>query len=250
MQALTAGSAGNFDANVVFLISNPVEGVLAQSTASAQTGAGADQETDDNLRTRMLEAYAAPPQGGDRQDYIEWTLAVAGVTRAWVAPNLVGSGTVTVFFMMDTAEAAHDGFPQGTNGVATNETRDAAATGDQLTVANALYVEEPVTALVYANAPAGSATAFTVADLGANNTTAMQAAITAALKDMFVRLGYVGGTAQPETGAAWPAIEPDAWYAALEAIPGLSGFKVPVPSAAIAASAGQLLTLGSITFVT
>lgn len=67
-----------------------------------------------------------------------------------------------------------------------------------------------------------SPVAFAVADLGANNPAAMQAAITAALADMFVRLGNVGGSVVPSTGAAWPAIEPDAWYAALEAIPGLT----------------------------
>jgi hypothetical protein len=36
-----------------------------------------------------------------------------------------GPGTVVVYFMMDVAEAAFGGFPQGTNGVAAAETRDA-----------------------------------------------------------------------------------------------------------------------------
>jgi len=197
----------------------------------------------------MLAAYAAPPQGGDRQDYVEWALAVPGVARAWVAPLLAGGGTVSVFFMMDVAEAAHNGFPQGSNGVASNEPRDVAATGDQLTVANALFPKRPVTALVYACAPTASPVAFTVADLGANNTAVMQAAITAALADMFVRLGNVGGSVVPSTGAAWSAIEQDAWYAALEAIPGLTGFKVTAPSASITPAVGALFTVGTVTFV-
>lgn len=94
-----------------------------------------------------------------------------------------------------------------------------------------------------------SPVAFTVADLGANNPAAMQAAITAALADMFVRLGNVGGSMVPSTGAAWPAIEPDAWYAALEAIPGLTGFKVTTPSASITPGVGALFTVGAMTFV-
>jgi uncharacterized phage protein gp47/JayE len=250
IQAVAAGSAGNFDANTVFLISAPIGGIQSQSNASAQTTAGTDQELDDALRTRMLRIYAAPPQGGDLQDYIEWATSVPGVTRAWVAQNSVGPGTVSVYFMMDLADATYGGFPQGTNGVATNEPRDNAATGDQLTIADALFPLRPVTALVYALAPTPSPVAFTIADLGASNTTAMQTAIAAALADMFVRLGNVGGTVVPSTGAAWPAIEPDAWYAALEAIPGLAGFKVTAPTGAITPATGALFTVVSLTFVT
>jgi uncharacterized phage protein gp47/JayE len=46
---------------------------------------------------------------------------VPGVTRAWCAPNGFGSGTVVVYTMWDSAEAAHNGFPQGTDGVSQNE---------------------------------------------------------------------------------------------------------------------------------
>jgi uncharacterized phage protein gp47/JayE len=246
--AVVAGSSGNFASDTGFVLANPINGVAAQSTASAQLVAGTDTETDDAFRTRMLGVYAAPPQGGDRQDYIEWALAIPSVTRAWVS-NSAGAGTVSVYFMMDVAEAAYDGFPQGSNGVATNEPRDTTATGDQLTVANALFPLQPVTALVYALAPAATPVNFTVADLGAANTTPNQGLITTALEQMFAALGQVGGTVNPATGAAWPGIEPDAWYSAIAAVPGLTGFKVTTPSALITPSAGQLFTLGTITFV-
>ena len=61
-------------ANAPFLIGNPIAGITSQSTASAQTTPGADIETDASLRSRMLQVSAAPPQGGDRNDYIEWAL--------------------------------------------------------------------------------------------------------------------------------------------------------------------------------
>lgn len=250
MQAVSAGAAGNFNSGAVFRLGSPIIGILPTSTGSAQVTAGSDQQTDAALRTRMLLAYSAPPQGGDRQDYIEWALAVPGVTRAWITPNGMGAGTVVVYVMLDAAEAAFSGFPQGTNGVAAAETRDAPATGDQLTVANAILPLQPVTALVYLNAPTPQPTAFTVADLGANNTAAMQTQINAALDDMFLRLGQAGGTVNPATGAAWAGIEPSDWYGALEAIPGLSEFKVTVPSALILPSTGNLLTRGAVTFVT
>lgn len=248
--AAMTGAAGNFDPNTQFTLANPISGILAASTASTQTVSGTDLELDDSLKTRMLEAYAAPPQGGARQDYVEWALAVPGVTRAWVTPSGMGPGTVVVYTMFDTAEAAHGGFPQGTNGVAANEPRDAPATGDQLTVANAIFgpTEQPVTALVYSCAPNAEPTAFTITDLGTNNTATMQAAITAALQGMFLQFGNVGGTVNPESGAAWPAIPPNAWYAALEAIPGLTTFDVTVPSSPISPATGSLLTLGTVTF--
>jgi uncharacterized phage protein gp47/JayE len=246
--ATTPGSAGNFDPNTQFNFTTPISGVIGASTASVQTVAGTDTELDDSLRTRMLAVYAAPPQGGDRADYIEWSRAVPGVTRSWINPSGNGPGTVTMYVMFDLVEAAFGGFPQGTNGVAANETRDTAATGDQLVVANALFPDQPVTALVYVCAPNNQPTNFTIADLGANNTAAMQASITAALVGMFLQFGNVGGSVNPATGDAWPSIPPNAWYSALEAISGLSQFEVSSPAVPIVAATGSLPTLGTITF--
>lgn len=247
IQAVTAGSAGNFDPNTVFNLTSPILYVNAKSTTSVQTTAGADQELDSSLRTRMLAAYAAPPQGGDRQDYIEWALAVPGVTRAWIAPNGMGPGTVNLFTMFDEAEAANGGFPQGTNGVASNETRDTPATGDQLTVANVIFGEEPVTALVYSTAPTPQPVNFTISGLGSNNNATMQAQIEAALSAMFLQLANVGGTVDPADGAAWPAIEPNDWYGALSAISGLNNFNVSAPAGPITPASGSLFTLGAVT---
>lgn len=250
VQAVVPGSAGNTDAGSPMLLANAITGVQSAGVVASQITAGADQETFDAFKTRGLLAYAEPAQGGNRADYITWSESVPGVTRVWINPNGMGSGTIVLYFMMDLAEAAFGGFPQGTNGVATNEARDVAATGDQLTLANAIYTERKVTALVYSCAPIAAPVAFTISDLGSNNTAAMQTSITAALADMFLRLGQVGGTVNPDTGAAWPAIEPSSWYAALESIPGLTGFKIPTPAAAITPTAGQLFTVGALTFNT
>jgi uncharacterized phage protein gp47/JayE len=244
----TAGAVGNFANGTTFQLGNGIANIAAESTGSTQTTPGADQETFDAFKSRGLAVYAQPPQGGDANDYVEWATAVAGVTRAWVNPNGNGPGTVVVYIMLDVAEAAFGGFPQGTNGVAANETRDAAATGDQLAVANVMYPEEPVTSLVYLCAPTAQPTDFTINNLGSNNTPTTQAAITAALVDMFLRLGNVGGTINPQTRAAWPAIQPSAWYEAIGAIAGLTSFSVGAPSSSITSTAGQLPTLGTVTF--
>ncbi|WP_298281271.1 baseplate J/gp47 family protein [Acidocella sp.] len=250
MTAVVAGSAGNADAGTVIKLSTPIAGITTSGVVAALgfTG-GADQESPDHYRTRVLEQYAAPPQGGDRSDYIEWALAVGGVTRAWVTPQGQGPGTVVVYTMFDTTEAAFGGFPQGANGVAANETRDASATGDQLTVANAIYATQPVDALVYSCAPVKTPVNFTVANLGTGNTAANQAAIEAALTDMFLQSAQVGGSVDPATGAQWPALDPSAWYAAINSV-GLSGFAVTGPSGPLTPAPGELFVLGTTTFAT
>ncbi|TMV76104.1 baseplate J/gp47 family protein, partial [Thioclava sp. BHET1] len=130
--AVDPGAAGNTTNGTSMVLASPIGGIISLGTAGEITG-GADQETQESFRSRMLMIYAAPPQGGDAADYVEWALAVDGVTRAWVTPNGAGAGTVVVYPMFDDAEAANGGFPGGTDGVAANETRANPATGDQLT---------------------------------------------------------------------------------------------------------------------
>ena len=226
---------------------SPISGISASGvTASVITG-GADPEATDPFRTRMLQQFAAPPQGGDRSDYIEWAEAVPGVTRAWVIPNGGGAGTVLLYFMEDVAEAAFGGFPQGTNGVAANDPRDLAATGDQLVVANAVFAKQPVTALVYALAPARSPVNFTIANFSPN-TTAMQTAVQASLDDMFLRLGQVGGTVNPQSGALWGTLYPSDIEAAIAGTLGVQHFTLSSPSGPITPGVGSLFTRGSTTF--
>jgi uncharacterized phage protein gp47/JayE len=245
------GSIGNADAGITLTISGSTPGIPASGIAATALVGGTDQEINDDLRTRMLQTYAAPPQGGDRADYVEWALAVAGVTRAWVAGNGAGAGTVVVYTMWDDAEAAHGGFPQGTNGVSQYDAgpggtpRDTVAIGDQLTVADALVTEQPVTALVYSVAPIDLPVAFTIGGVSAG----LQAAVEAALDDMFLRLGNVGGTSDPTTGEAWPDIDPSDWYAAISSVSGIGRYTVPSPTVPITATAGQLPTRGAVTFI-
>jgi uncharacterized phage protein gp47/JayE len=246
--AVTAGAVGNAPTGTTLTLAG-ASGVNAAGVSGIVTG-GADTELDAAMRTRMLLAYAAPPQGGAASDYAEWALAVPGVTRAWVAPLLAGNGSVTVFTMLDVTEAAHSGFPQGTNGVATSETRATTAAGDQLAVANAIYPLRPVTALVYSNAPTPYAVNVTIANLYPS-TTAMQAAVTTALQAAFLRAGSVGGTTWPvnSEGAANGTMYPSDLTDALAAVTGLIRYVLTSPSSVITAPVGGLPVLGTVTFV-
>ncbi len=247
--AATAGAAGNASAGTVLTLSAGAAGVSPAGVAAAAITGGADAETQDQTRTRMLAAYAAPPQGGAMSDYLEWALAVPGVTRAWVAPNAAGAGTVTVYTMFDATEAAHGGFPQGTNGVAALETRATAAAGDQLAVANAIWPKRPVTALVYSVAPAVYPVNVTIANLYPA-TTAMQAAVVTALAAALLRVASVGGTAWPvgSEGASNGNLFPSDLTDTLAAVPGLVRFTLASPSAVSTAPTGALPTLGTVTF--
>ncbi|MFM0231723.1 baseplate J/gp47 family protein [Paraburkholderia sediminicola] len=75
-----------------------------------------------------------------------------------------GAGTVVVYTMFDNPEAAQGGFPQGTIGVAMDETRSPTiATGEQLAVANATFTPQPVMALVFSYAPSANPVNFAFA---------------------------------------------------------------------------------------
>jgi uncharacterized phage protein gp47/JayE len=222
--ALVTGAAGSADAGTAFSLGAGVSGVVNTGYATAAITGGADIETDAELRGRMLVAYSAPAQGGSITDYGTWALAVPGVTRAWIKPAAMGPGTLAVLFMMDDAESAHGGFPQGTNGVAAYEGRDTAATGDQFAVANHLFGLQSVTALVYAVAPIANQLTLTIAGVpGASATvkTAVGAAVAAALLTDAVPGGITNVS----------AIE-----AAVAAVPGTGGFVIT----SIACSAGTI----------
>lgn len=230
------GSQGNTTAGSVLTLGSAVPGINSNGVAAIDFTGGADIEDDAQFQPRVLEAYQNPPQGGAASDYINWALAVPGVTRAWCEPNWMGNGTVGVLFMMDVSESIHSGFPQGTNGVATAETRDAAATGDQLAVANYIFPLRPVTALVYAVAPTPNPINFTFSSI-TPDTTANQNAIQAATASLFLREGSPGGT-----------IPLAAAMASIAAVPGLTDFILTSPSADITNSPGQLPVNGTFTW--
>jgi uncharacterized phage protein gp47/JayE len=234
--AAVNGAGTNCDAGTYISLDPPIAGINSGGVITVPLTGGADQEADDEFRSRMLLKYAAPPQGGSESDYIEWaTQQVPGCTRAWITPNGYGVGSVAVFVMFDDAQAAHGGFPQGTDGCAAEEVNGPTATGDQLAVAEAIWPLQPVPVLVYVAAPAAFSVNVTLAALVPNDAGTI-ADITASLNDMFLALGEVGGT-----------IYPSQLYQAISLTPGVDHFTMTAPAAAVTAGAGQLPVLGTLT---
>jgi uncharacterized phage protein gp47/JayE len=237
--ATDAGSNGNTDNGTPINLGVTIPGINSAGSITATITLGTDLESNDSLRSRMLESYGAPPAGGDAQDYVTWSLQVPAVTRAWCNPNGMGPGTVVVYFMEDVARSAFNGFPQGTDGGATAETRTSPAVGDQLVVANHIYPLQPVTALVYAVAPIATTQAFSISGLSGVGSD-VQADVEAALAQMLVNKG---------SPLATQSIEQSDVDAAIAAVPGVVPFAVDSPSSwPITPALGHLFTLGAVTF--
>ncbi|MBO0718062.1 MAG: baseplate J/gp47 family protein, partial [Rhizobiales bacterium] len=110
VRAITTGSATNQVPGTVLTLNLPISGVDSSVTVVDLRG-GTDQETDDELRARVLQRIQQPPMGGDADDYVAWAEGIPSVTRAWCAPREMGMGTVTVRFMCDALRADNQGFP-------------------------------------------------------------------------------------------------------------------------------------------
>ncbi len=231
------GAFGNCTQGTQFTLTAPITGVQSTGTAATQFTGGADIESDASLRSRMLQAYQSVPAGGSLTDYERWSLSVPGVTRAWVVTGAMGPGTIGIYPMLDLAEAAYNGFPQGTNGVAASDPRGPAATGDQLTVANAIALLRPATDLVWVLALNQLVVDFTIAGI-AGSSAATKDAISAAIAQAFVAAGA------PNTTFPLTTIE-----SAILAVPGTAGFVLQQPASNISIPSGWLPVVGTVSYV-
>ena len=218
VRAIEAGAGSNTDAAVAVQLLQPVAGI--QSTAVVAAGgitAGADQESDDSLRARLLDRIRQPPHGGAAFDYTKWALEVPGVTRAWVSPLEMGPGTVTVRFV-------RDGDP--------SNIPDAGEVAAVLA-----YIEErrPVTAEVYVVAPIAAPLNFDIQI--SPDTAAIRAAIQAELEDLLAREAEPGGT-----------ILISRIREAISIAPGEFDNVLVAPVANVTHAAGEIAVPGSFTF--
>ena len=111
IRALDPGSDGNQSAGAMLTVTTTDPGMEGAATVVNLDG-GIDEETDEELRFRVLARIRQPPQGGAANDYVVWALAVPGCTRAWVSPLEMGIGTITVRVLFDDLRADDDGWPQ------------------------------------------------------------------------------------------------------------------------------------------
>jgi uncharacterized phage protein gp47/JayE len=200
---------------------SPIVGVTPSATAGVLSG-GADVETDDALRSRLLARIQNPPQGGAASDYVAWALQVSGVTRAWVFAQELGPGTLTVRFVRDN---------DGTGAAILPDAGEVAA------VQAYINARRPVTAQVTVVAPTANALNFTISGL-TPSTSAVRAAVQTELQDLLLREAVPGGT-----------ILLSHIRAAISSATGENDFTLTSPSANVTNATGQISTMGNITWV-
>jgi len=233
------GALGNAPVGTVLTLDNSYSGVDSQVTLMNPATGGANVETDGPLRTRMLLAYQALPQGGSETDYVNWALAVSGVTRAWCVRRLMGVGTVGIYIMCDGDDQTNHGFPAGTDGLSHYEDWGsyAKATGDQLRVADAIYPNQTITALVYVASPIPKVIDFAITGI-IEQEQDLTAAISTAINLVFFTRGDPAGEG---------IVTLSSINAAIASAPGTDGFLMTSPTQNITLGVGELPQLGTVT---
>lgn len=216
--ALGAGANTNLAATSPLELSTPIANINSLvSVASGGLVGGADIEDDTKLRTRLLARIQQPPHGGADYDYVNWALEVPGVTRAWVYPNELGLGTVTVRFVRD------------------NDVSIIPDAGEVAAVQAHIEALRPVTAQLTVAAPIAEPLDFTIAVTP--NTAAVKAAVEAELRDLITRESEPAGT-----------ILLSHIREAISIAAGESNYTMTLPNADVTNTVGNMTTFGTITW--
>lgn len=184
VRALEPGRIGNALADVGLVMTAPVDRLSSDAVvAAAGIGLGADVESDESLRARLLHRLRMPPHGGAAHDYVAWARSINGVTRVYVDPVSVANEreSIGLWFLMDDLYA--NGIPQS---------------ADVAAVTAYIETVRPAGAIVAVAAPTAVAVNITISNL-ADDTTATRDAVLAELKDLFRREARVSTLSDPYT---------------------------------------------------
>ena len=218
VQCLEVGTIGNREEGQTYTLVSPVTGVDAEAVGSEMAG-GAEAESDESLRERLLYRLRNPPRGGTATDYVAWAKEVPGVTRAWCFPKEQGIGTVVVRFATD--ELTDDGVPTA---------------GMVQIVADHIAESAPVTAATTVVAPVAKPVDFRIKDL-IPDSESVRAQVEAELKSLFVREATPG-----------EALLISHIRQAISSAAGEEDFELLEPTADVPADSTQLLVVGEVTY--
>ena len=229
-----SGSNGDMEvADKINLIS-PISNVNSEAEVTVIVTDADDTEADSSLRERLINRLQLPPLGGSANDYLQWAREITGVTRSWVLPLFTGPGTVGVSFVVD------DEIPIIPIPAKVQEVQD--------------YIDEkkPVTALVTVFAPTEAAMDLDISIKP--NTTEIQNNIITELEDLIKRdaqlAGSYGGPGVTNDGSLLLSKIRQAISIAV----GIEDYEINtingVAPANVVPSAGELITLGNITWQT
>jgi|Deesub1362A_J573_1020465.scaffolds.fasta_scaffold00715_21 uncharacterized phage protein gp47/JayE len=220
VSAVEGGADGDTPANTTLRLVGYLPGVDQAATVTADgLGGGADRESDDALRQRLLARIQQPPAGGAQHDYVAWALEVPGIAKAYCYPQRMGVGTVGVAVLAD----------DGQGGWTIPDQADVDAV--------AAYIEErrPVTAEVYVFAPEAAPLDFDIRVTP--DTSEVRAAVEAELADLIQR------ESEPEGTILISHIRE-----AISIAAGEHDHTLISPTENVTAGAGKIITMGSITW--
>lgn len=229
--ALAPGAIGNVLAAAPLSILNPIAGI--DSTVTAASGGltgGSDQETDDDLRNRIVARIQAPPHGGNQTDYEDWALSIAGIGKVWVLPLLNGAGSVGIY----VATGDND-----------NPVPDSGKVAEVLNYISAPN-RKPVTAAITVNPPTLVPQDFEIRITP--DTPEVRATVTASLKALIER-ERKPGVIVSSTVVGWTLLLSQIREAVSTAA-GEVDNEVIDPAADITYDVGEIPTLGTITWAT
>jgi len=230
---LTAGTSGNTEPGGKLRLSNPVASINGEAVVLAPgLSGGSDIEDIDDLRARVVEARSNGGQGGRSTDWELWTKEVAGVTRAWSAPKLLGLGSMVVYFVRD---GDADIFPD---------------VSEQATVQKHLESTGTPMGDLFAVAPVRKDVNFTIQI--SPDTPAIREAVSSALTGVLAREGSpvkrdaTGQTELPVSGVTIPRSH---FNAAISSTAGEWDHEILQPTNDVVCTVGELAMMGSITWL-
>lgn len=227
-----SGADGNCEAGTQFALGQSIPGVNSAGVSSLIIG-GADLESESDFKTRVIAAYQSTPQGGAKNDYEEWATEVSGVAKAWCVPLVYGTGTVGIYFLVESSDTNPMGLPQGTNGVASGETRAVVATGDQLKIADYIYPLRPVTALVYALSPTLETINLNISGISLTDREAVRKSLEKSLLN---------------NSSPGKKVLISSLWAAISKVESVDGFDILYPTNDVAVASSSIAVLGNITW--
>ncbi len=185
-----AGVIGNLEAGAIVSFANPLPNVARDTTVVSQVVTGANGESTEAYRQRIIDRFQKTPQGGAYADYEQWGEEVAGIVNVYPYTSDC-PGQVDVYV---EATPASSGDPDG---IPTTAQLQAVLDSIELDDAG-LASRRPANAL--ANAFPISRLAFNVEIVGleVDNLASVQASILTALTEYFLgREPYIIGLSIP-----------------------------------------------------
>lgn len=217
LTARIASAEGSLEKDTTLSFESPLPGVTGTVVVTASAARGADEESTDSLRARLIARMQSPPHGGNAADYVAWAREVPGVTRAWASPREMGAGSVTVRFVRD------------------DDTAMIPNTAAIAAVQSHIDGLRPVTADAIVLAPIPSELCLKLALKP--NTEATRAAVRAEITDFLRRFASPGGT-----------ISISKLRVSLAQTDGVEDCTLLSPTTDVAHERGHLATLGHITW--